>query len=204
MSEAKAISSAEPESDPRIERTKTKVREAALAALAEQGYSAFSVEAVAARSGVAKSTIYRHWPNAAALIVDTMKALNQQPRVAREPALTGLSGRERIRAVLLHLCESMGGDSEVSRALPGLIEGASRDPELAALLHADNDRRRATLRRLVEEANDAGEVRPPVDPEYAALALVGTFLYRRIASPNPVQPGEVEVIMETVLGRGGE
>ena len=190
------------ETDPRIERTKRKVREAALGALAEQGYSAFSVEAVAARSGVAKSTIYRHWPNASALIVDTMKALNQQPRVARENAPAGLSARERIRAVLLHLCESMGGDSEVSRALPGLIEGAARDPQLAELLHADNDRRRATLRRLVEEANDAGEVRPPVDPEYAALALVGTFLYRRIATPNPVQPGEVDAIMETVLGRG--
>ncbi len=186
--------------DPRIERTKTKVREAALALLAENGYSALSVEAVAARSGVAKSTIYRHWPNAAALIVDTMKALNQQPRVARESAPPGVSARERIRAILLHLCESMG-DSEVSRALPGLIEGAARDPHLAELLHADNDRRRATLRRLVEEANEAGEVQPPVDPEYAALVMVGTFLYRRIATPSPVQPEEVDAILETLLGR---
>lgn len=191
---------AESETDPRIERTKRKVREAALAALAEQGYSAFSVEAVAARSGVAKSTIYRHWPNAAALIVDTMQALNQQPRVAREDAPPSVSPRDRICAVLLHLCESMGGDSEVSRALPGLIEGASRDPDLARLLHADNDRRRSTLRLLIKEANASGEIHPPVDPEYAALALVGTFLYRRIATPNPVQPGEVPAIMETVFG----
>ncbi len=188
--------------DRRIERTKTKVRETTLALLAESGYSALSIEAVAARSGVAKSTIYRHWPNAPALIVDTMKALNQQPRVARENAPASLSARERIRTILMHLCESMGGDSEVSRALPGLIEGASRDPQLAELLHADNDRRRSTLRRLVEEANDAGEVRPPVDPEFAALAMVGTFLYRRIATPEPVQPGEVDAIMDTVLGPG--
>ena len=49
-------------SDPRIERTRQVVLDAALALVAESGYGAVTIEAVAARSGVAKSTIYRHWP----------------------------------------------------------------------------------------------------------------------------------------------
>ena len=47
--------------DPRLERTRQKVLEAALAELAEAGYGGFTVDSVALRSGVARSTIYRHW-----------------------------------------------------------------------------------------------------------------------------------------------
>ncbi len=61
--------------DPRIERTRRLVLEATLALLAESGYGAVTIEAVAARSGVAKSTIYRHWPGRVELIRDAFLEL---------------------------------------------------------------------------------------------------------------------------------
>jgi TetR/AcrR family transcriptional regulator of autoinduction and epiphytic fitness len=66
--------------DPRVERSRRVVREAALAELVESGYGAFAIDAVASRCGVARSTIYRHWPGKLALITDALETLNRQPR----------------------------------------------------------------------------------------------------------------------------
>ena len=49
--------------DPRIERSRSIILEASLQELGEVGYGAFTIESVAARAGVGKSTIYRHWPD---------------------------------------------------------------------------------------------------------------------------------------------
>ena len=48
--------------DPRVARTRAVVLDAAIDLLAERGYSGFSVEGVVDRTGVAKTTLYRHWP----------------------------------------------------------------------------------------------------------------------------------------------
>jgi TetR/AcrR family transcriptional regulator, regulator of autoinduction and epiphytic fitness len=54
--------------DPRVERSKQVILRAALAELGEVGYGAFTIESVAARAAVGKSTIYRHWSGKLALI----------------------------------------------------------------------------------------------------------------------------------------
>src|SRR5947207_78275 len=54
--------------DPRIERSRMVILQAAVEELAEVGYGAFTIESVAARAGVGKSTIYRHWPDKLALL----------------------------------------------------------------------------------------------------------------------------------------
>ena len=66
------------QADPRIERTREVVKRVALSELAAVGYGAFTIEAVARRSGVAKSTIYRHWPGKLTLIADALDTLNVQ------------------------------------------------------------------------------------------------------------------------------
>jgi AcrR family transcriptional regulator len=50
-------------SDPRIEHSRRVICGAALKEFAEAGYSGFRMESVAARAGVGRSTLYRHWPN---------------------------------------------------------------------------------------------------------------------------------------------
>ena len=61
--------------DPRIERSRRVILEAALAELGEVGYGALTIESVAARAGVGKSTIYRHWSGKLNLVEDAFRTL---------------------------------------------------------------------------------------------------------------------------------
>lgn len=196
----------EPEEDPRIERSRRVVREAALRVLAESGYGAFTIDAVAKRSGVARSTIYRHWPDKIDLIVDTFETLNRQPRPDVARGEIGPSARDRVLQLVGHLIEVFD-DSMFSACMPSLLEGAERDERLAKLLHGYSDRRRAALVAAIADAREKGEVGTSVDPELAAAALAGAIFYRRMATSERLTAGDAEALVDTVLGaappRGG-
>ena len=64
--------------DPRVERSRMVILEAAVEELAEVGYGGVTIESVAARAGVGKSTIYRHWPDKLALIADAFETFHVQ------------------------------------------------------------------------------------------------------------------------------
>ena len=85
--------------DPRLERTRRAVLEAALDLLTEHGYGEVTIEAVAARSGVAKSTIYRHWPGGRPdLVRDAFHELKPPPIVPTDGHV-----RDRVQCVLEQL-----------------------------------------------------------------------------------------------------
>src|SRR5256885_1383400 len=71
----------ETDRDPRIERSRRVILEAALEELGQAGYGALTIESVAARAGVGKSTIYRHWPGKLALVEDAFRTLKAQTLV---------------------------------------------------------------------------------------------------------------------------
>lgn len=170
---------------------------AALEELADVGYGAFTIESVAARAGVARSTVYRHWPDKLALIADAFDTLNQQPGPAAGPE--GEPARARIERLLRHLAEVFQG-SLVSACLPALIEGADHDPRLGSFLHTFSARRRQSLVDAVAEGVAAGEISPTVDPELAGIALAGAIIYRRLMTPDSFEPGRVNELITTVLG----
>jgi TetR/AcrR family transcriptional regulator, regulator of autoinduction and epiphytic fitness len=90
--------------------------------------------------------------------------------------------------------------SPVAACLPALIDGAERDRALRRLHHEYNDRRRAALVSAIAAAVEAGEARPDIDPELAAVALAGAVMYRRLMTSRPLRHAEVEPLMATVLG----
>src|ERR1700687_607414 len=132
--------------DPRVERSRMVVRRAALDELGEVGYGAFTIESVAARSGVARSTIYRHWPDKLALIADAFETFHEQlvPHVQ-----TG-SPRERVERLVHHVAEIVV-DSTFTVSIPALIEGAERDPRVRAFHHRYSAERRQELLDLIAE-----------------------------------------------------
>jgi TetR/AcrR family transcriptional regulator of autoinduction and epiphytic fitness len=180
--------------DPRIERTQQAVRQATLEVLGQRGYAAFTVEAVAATARVAKSTIYRHWPTKLDLIADALETLNEQPR----PPATG-STRDQIEQLLEHLATAFTA-SVLSACIPALIEAAEHHPEVAAFLHGYSARRRRTLVDLIRTGVDRGELPAHLDPELAALALSGPFVYCRTMTPNPLPKRAVRRLAVQVLG----
>jgi TetR/AcrR family transcriptional regulator, regulator of autoinduction and epiphytic fitness len=187
--------------DPRITRSRRIVCQAALAELAEVGYGRFTVDSVSARCGVARSTIYRHWPDKLALIADAFETLNVQPRPQPQPAdgSQGGSPLDQVHRLLRHLAEVFKG-SMFSACLPALIEGAERDGEVRDFLHRYSGARRSTLVAAIAAAIEAGEVAADVDPELASLALSGPIVYRRLMTGEPFDPAQVDELVALVLG----
>jgi TetR/AcrR family transcriptional regulator of autoinduction and epiphytic fitness len=172
------------------------VCEAALQELAEVGYGAFTIDSVASRCGVARSTIYRHWPDRVALIADAFETLNQQPA---PDVPVGDSPRTRIHRLVHHLAEVFQ-DSIFSACVPALIEGAERHADIRRFHHRYSDRRRKALVDAIADGVAAGQVAAGVDPELAAVALAGAIMYRRLMTDQRFDPERVSELVETVLG----
>jgi AcrR family transcriptional regulator len=181
--------------DPRVERSRRVVLQAALDELGAVGYGAFTIESVAARAGVGKSTIYRHWPDKLALIADAFETFH----VAMVPSVETGSVRERVTRLVGHVAEIVV-DSTFSVCIPALIEGAERDPRVRAFHHRYSAARRQSLIDIVAEGIATGELPARLDPELAALALLGPIFYRRLMTSEPFDPGRASELVDTVFG----
>ena len=185
------------QSDPRIEHSRRVVCRAALEEFAEAGYSGFRMESVAARAGVGRSTLYRHWPNKAALLTDALETLNTQPDPARE--LVGGNARQRVALILDHLAEVLG-DSPLSACVPALVHAAETEPAMRDFHHTYSARRRQRLTDTIAAGVEAGELPARVDPDAASSALAGAMFYRRLMTADAPDAGFRARLVDTVLG----
>src|SRR5471032_3208316 len=168
-----ALGDTGPMIDPRVERSRQVILQAALDELGEVGYGTFRIESVAARAGVGKSTIYRHWPDKLALIADAFETFHVQ----MVPSIETGACRERVERLVRHVAEVVV-DSTFSVCIPALIEGAQRDPRVREFHHQYSAERRQALVDVITEGVEAGEFGAEVDPELATLALLGPIFYR--------------------------
>ena len=181
--------------DPRIERSRRVIRQAALIELAEVGYGGFSIESVAVRAGVGKSTIYRHWVSKIALIEDALETLNEQPA----PDVGDGTPRERVERLLHHLAEVLV-DSTFSACVPALIQAAERDVTVRDFHQRYSGRRRQTLVDTIADGVASGDFSPNLDADLASLALAGAIFYRRLMTSEPFDPALVPALVDNVLG----
>lgn len=182
------------ELDPRIARSRQVIVQAALEELGEVGYGAFAIESVAARAGVGKSTIYRHWPDKLSLIAGAFRSLHEE----LAPDITSGSPRERIVRALQHVAELLV-DSMFSACIPALIDAAERDGELRKFHHRFQREARKPLVALIRQGASAGDF-ADCDPELAASALLGALFFRRLMTRTPFDPERVPELVEAVLG----
>lgn len=181
--------------DPRIKRSRQLILRAALQELGEAGYGAFTIESVAARAGVGKSTIYRHWRDKVALIADAFEVAHQHAA----PPVAGLTARQALERLLRHVAEVVT-DPAFSAPIPALIEGAERDPQLREFRHRYSELRRQSLTSLISQGAADGEFRAPADPELAAQVLLGPIFYQRLLTSEPFDPDRTGALITMVLG----
>ena len=184
------------EPDPRIERTRRVVLDAALDLLIERGYGDVTIEAVAARSGVAKSTIYRHWPSRTELVHDAFHELKPAMPVPADGSV-----RERLVVVLEHLARNVA-TSQWSACLPALINAAERDPAARELNSRLARTGRQSISGLLAEGVASGELPADLDTDLMAEALAGPIVLRRLMSAPPLEPADVRHLVDQVLGTG--
>ncbi len=183
--------------DPRIERSRRLILRAALEELGEIGYGAFTIESVAARAGVGKSTIYRHWPDKLALIADAFQSLHEEA----QPDIANGTPRERLQRILRHVADVVAG-STFSACIPALIDAAERDQDLRRFHLRFQRQARQPLIKVIAEGVAAGSFPSHVDPELAAFALLGAIFFCRLMTSQPLDPENAGDLIETVLGSG--
>ena len=141
------------ELDPRVERSRRVILEAVLEELGEVGYGAFTIEGVAARAGVGKSTIYRHWDGKLELVEDAFHTLKAQAHVPEDGPF-----RDRLVAYLEQVA-ALVAESTYSTCMPALIDAAERDPKVRAFHSRFSAERRAVLVDLLARGRQVR--RPP-------------------------------------------
>ncbi|UDY37836.1 TetR/AcrR family transcriptional regulator [Dermatobacter hominis] len=172
--------------DPRVERTRAVVMETTRALLNEVGLERTSIEAVADRSGVARSTIYRHWPSTVALV---MAALEQAKVEAEAGLMSSGDDETDLRALLDGLGEALR--SPQSNVLADIAAAAGRDPELAVLHQAYLSRRRAAAVGLIERLQDSGRLRADVPAAEMVDLVAGPLFYRRFHAQRPMTTEQI-------------
>lgn len=166
---------------PRSAEAQRAVLDAARELFEAHGYTGATIEAVAARSGVAKTTIYRWWPNRASLLVEVLAEVHTAavPLPAGAEAVRAIVGELRDAAVALN--------GLTGRLLTALIGEAQHDPEVSAeLLEGLFRPRRAATARVIRRAQEQGTIRPDVPPDIAADLLFGPLFYRLLVRHDSV------------------
>ncbi len=181
--------------DPRIERSRRVILAAALGELGASGFGGFAIESVAARAGVGKSTIYRHWPDKLALIAAAFRQLQDE----RDPELITGTPREKLVRILRHVAEILV-DSPFSVCLPAMIDAAERDPALRDFHHRFQAEARKPTVALIASGIASGDFPSGRDPELTAQALLGAIFFRRLMTDTPFAPAEAGALIDTVLG----
>jgi TetR/AcrR family transcriptional regulator, regulator of autoinduction and epiphytic fitness len=191
MAEVTATSAAE--QDPRVERSRRVILEAVLDELGAVGYGAMTIEGVAARAGVGKSTIYRHWPGKLELVEDAFRTLKAPIVVPGEGSF-----RERVIDVLEQVA-CLVEESTYSSCMPALIDAAERDPKVRDFHRRFSGERREALVEILREAAEAGDLPAGTDAELLADALVGPILLRRLMLAQPVGPEIAPALVDLLL-----
>ena len=176
-----------------MRRSKNAVLKATYELLSETGLGGVSVDAVCRRSGVAKTTVYRHWPSRTALVLDACSKLGTNPQVPDTGSLRG---------DLMDLALDLARRLKTARwptVLPSIIDAAERDPEIAqvhARLHAGAS---GAFRTVVERAQARGQMPRRSDPSEVLAAILGPLFYRRWFSREPVDERFAKAVVERAL-----
>lgn len=166
--------------DPRMSRTRARAMEATLELAAESGIHACTIEAVSERSGIARSTLYRHWENSSELVVDAIKSHS----VERAAPDTGTL-RDDMLSWMLELGRALEG-SIWGAMVPQLVAAASSDPNMEAIQRRNSQYHRDIDIQIVERAKRRGEIDEGIDSYHAAVMFTAPIFYRYLLARQPI------------------
>jgi AcrR family transcriptional regulator len=177
---------------PRNESCTGEILHAALHLVAEEGMAGFTMDAVAARAGVGKATIYRRWSSKEALMLEAWTTCMLPPEVPdtgnlEADLLTLLRGKDRVLS-----------DSDLQRVYPQMIAAAKVNPEVGEAYSTFVRERRAPLLTVLRKAVERGEIDPTADLDIVHDLLLAPLLYRWLITDAPVDEAVVVRIIATV------
>lgn len=176
--------------DKRVERSKAAVLRETYRQLSLGGIGGLSIDEVSRRSGVSKTTIYRHWPSRSALLIDACSRLGS----ATEAPDTGSLGGD-LMVLATYLAKQLQTEAWTS-VYPSIIDAAERDPEIAAMQSALNKGLMAPFETVAERARARGEMPEDRSASDLTAAIAGPLFYRRWFSKETIDSCFVETIVD--------
>ncbi|HWW14404.1 MAG TPA: TetR/AcrR family transcriptional regulator [Candidatus Saccharimonadales bacterium] len=180
---------------PRSEQARVAILRSALKLLGENGFSDLTIEAVAAHAGVGKATVYRWWPNKAALIADAFASSTTRKLHFPDTGSVRTDMSQQMRQVIKVFRSRRG------RILAAILAAGQSDRGVITAFRERFMRPRrqeayATLRRGIAR----GELRKSVDMDLLLDSLYGPIYMRFLIRHDKLTPDFVDHLCEMVLG----
>jgi AcrR family transcriptional regulator len=182
-----------PRGRPRSHAAREAILAAARELLSEGGPGAVTMEAVAARAGVGKPTVYRWWPDRHAVAMAALMAAAPGPAAARQA-----SALQALRAQLYAIVERFA--SNTGRHVASLLAASDPESELSkAFRNHFVLARRSEGKTFLAEAVTRGEVRSDLDVEIVLDMLYGPLFFRLLLGHAPLDSRCVDATLDTAL-----
>lgn len=194
-----------PDATRRSDRSRRAILDASLALVGEVGYNKLTIEAIAARAGVGKQTIYRWWSSKAEVLLDASLALAGE--AGAEGGWTGFPDTGDLAADLkavLRATVDEFADARYEAPARALAAAGATDPELGARF---TERLLEPQLALYEErlraAREAGQLPAGTDLRLAVEMLVGPLTYRWLMRTAPLTHAFADALVDRVLSGVG-
>jgi AcrR family transcriptional regulator len=165
---------------------------AALSAFAEHGYAGLSIEGVAARAGVNKTTVYRRWPTKAELLGAAFLTLRDDDP---EPPDTGSLSADLLEILRLRAAQVVSPERRA--IMQSLVLGS--DPDLHGIVKRMREERPAIPPSVITRAIRRGELPKGSDPELIAAALLGPLHSRVYLKREPIDDAFLRALIRLVV-----
>jgi AcrR family transcriptional regulator len=183
---------------PRSTECDGAILDAALSEYAARGLDGMSVDAVAARAGVSKATIYRRYPSKIELVIAAASlACEESAPIPDTGSLHNdlVAGLRNLRKLL--------EDPVLGAAKRRLVIDAAHDPQLARAHRELVRRRRARMFDVLRRAIDRGELQPDLDLDFAADQIGAPMFYRYLLMHERVTNAYIDQVVDAFLARYG-
>jgi AcrR family transcriptional regulator len=187
-----------PDPARRSESSRRAILDAAAELCAEVGYGRVTVEAIAARAGSSKKTIYRWWPSKGAVMLELID--ETATATAPHPDTGDLAAdmRTQLRAIIDMLTPPQ------TSPVTGLIAEALNDPDLARELRERLiEPRIAAFKERLRRAQDEGQLSPDTDLDVALDLLYGPVYHRLVFHLGMPGPAYLDTLVEHALSALG-
>ncbi len=178
--------------DPRVERTRLAVVDAAAQLLLEHGPDAITHAAVAAAAEVSRTTVYKHYPERSDLLFATAEAIGKN---LPDPA--DMSGDLRSDlATLLSILATDLRDPRTARVMAMMMERAMHDDAVALVRDTFMREIQAAFATIVANGVATGELAPGTDTQLGLAALAGSLIYSRFLADLPIDDALVDGVID--------
>jgi AcrR family transcriptional regulator len=179
---------------PRDEAARLRILKAALDLMDETAFAQVTAEAIAERAGTSKATLYRWWPNKAAVVIEAF----HQAIAPELPLLHSGSLLDDLTTQVRNFARILSGRG--GRMLRSFIVAARSDPDVAAAFRSIwSNPRRAAARKMLRQKQRRGQLRKDADLDLVLDSLYGPLYYRFLVKNEPPSQKYAEALARLVI-----